>query len=140
MATSSSSKVVNAEANEYFRLLILVDSVTGIAYQLVANDPLIDTKQCQLDATLMKELGANAIRVYHVDPLADHNGCMQVFADAGIYLFVDMDSFHTYIKLVRVSSLLPDKALLISSAGCYRLESEQVRLFQTSYGRISKVR
>ncbi|KAF7510136.1 hypothetical protein GJ744_007035 [Endocarpon pusillum] len=71
----------------------------GIAYQLVANDPLIDTKQCQLDVTLMKELGANAIRVYHVDPLADHTGCMQVFADAGIYLFVDMDSFQTYIKL-----------------------------------------
>lgn len=88
----------------------------------------------------MKELGANAIRVYHVDPLADHTGCMQIFADAGIYLFVDMDSFQTYIKLVGVSSPLLDKALLIRSAGCYRLESEQVRLFQTSCGRISEVR
>jgi len=48
----------------------------------------------------MKELGANAIRVYHVDALADHSGCMQAFADVGIYLFVDLDSFRTYIKLV----------------------------------------
>lgn len=50
----------------------------------------------------MKELGANAIRVYHVDPFADHTGCMKAFADAGIYLFVDLDSFQTYIKLARV--------------------------------------
>jgi Glucanosyltransferase len=54
----------------------------------------------------MKELGANAIRVYHVDPLADHTGCMQTFADAGIYLFVDMDSFKTYIRLVRIQLTL----------------------------------
>lgn len=53
----------------------------------------------------MKELGANAIRVYHVDALADHAGCMQAFADAGIYLFVDMDSFKTYIKLVAKEGL-----------------------------------
>jgi hypothetical protein len=48
----------------------------------------------------MKQLGANAIRVYHVDPTADHSGCMNAFAAAGIYLFVDMDSFKTYISLV----------------------------------------
>lgn len=45
----------------------------------------------------MKELGANAIRVYHVDPTADHDGCMSAFADAGIYLFVDLDTFDTMI-------------------------------------------
>lgn len=74
----------------------------GIAYQLTADDPLIDTNQCQLDASLMKDLGANAIRVYHVNAFADHIGCMQAFADAGIYLFVDMDSFQTYIKLAGI--------------------------------------
>lgn len=72
----------------------------GIAYQLVPHDPLIDTKQCQLDASLMEKLGANAIRVYHVDPLGDHEGCMSAFADAGIYLFVDLDDFHTDIDPV----------------------------------------
>jgi hypothetical protein len=45
----------------------------------------------------MKELGANAIRVYHVDPDGDHDGCMQAFADNGIYLMVDLDDFDTDI-------------------------------------------
>ncbi|KAI1083720.1 glycoside hydrolase family 72 protein [Whalleya microplaca] len=45
----------------------------------------------------MKTLGANTIRVYHVDADADHSGCMSAFADAGIYTLIDMDSFDTYI-------------------------------------------
>ena len=32
----------------------------------------------------MAELGTNAIRVYHVDPNADHKGCMTALADAGM--------------------------------------------------------
>lgn len=76
-------------------------SSPGIAYQLDENDPLVNTEQCTLDAALMKTLGANTIRVYHVDSSADHTGCMNVFAQAGIYLFVDMDTFPTYIKEVR---------------------------------------
>lgn len=69
----------------------------GISYQLRPNDPLIDTEQCQRDVKLMKELGANALRVYHVDANVDHDGCMKVFADAGIYLLIDLDTFDTYI-------------------------------------------
>ena len=49
----------------------------------------------------MKTLGANTIRVYHVDPNADHDGCMTAFANAGIYLFVDLDTFTTQIQAVR---------------------------------------
>jgi len=45
----------------------------------------------------MKELGANAIRVYHVDPKQNHDSCMNTFADAGIYTLIDMDTFDTYI-------------------------------------------
>ncbi|KAN0090557.1 glycoside hydrolase family 72 protein [Hyaloscypha variabilis] len=71
--------------------------IKGIAYQLTEADPLIDTTQCQLDAVSMEALGANAIRVYHVDPSADHTGCMKAFADAGIYLFVDLETFNTAI-------------------------------------------
>ena len=58
---------------------------------------MVDTEQCKRDASLMKKLGANTIRVYHVDPKADHDGCMSAFADAGIYAMVDMDTFDTYI-------------------------------------------
>lgn len=46
----------------------------------------------------MEELGTNSIRVYHVDPDADHKGCMSTFADAGIYLWVDLDTFNTQIE------------------------------------------
>lgn len=53
----------------------------------------------------MSELGTNAIRVYHVDPSADHKGCMSAFADAGIYLFVDLDTFSTQIEQVSTSSI-----------------------------------
>lgn len=71
-----------------------------MAYQLISLDPLIDKDQCKRDAEQMKDLGANAIRVYHVDPTADHTGCMSAFEDAGIYLFVDLDTFTTQISQV----------------------------------------
>jgi hypothetical protein len=67
---------------------------------LTEADPLIDTAQCKRDATLMATLHANAIRVYHVDPDGDHSGCMTAFADAGIYLLVDLDTFTTDIDPV----------------------------------------
>ena len=45
----------------------------------------------------MKTLGANSVRVYHVDPTADHDACMSTFSDAGIYAWIDLDTFSTYI-------------------------------------------
>lgn len=45
----------------------------------------------------MKTLGANSIRVYHVDADANHDGCMSAFSDAGIYTWIDLDTFNTYI-------------------------------------------
>lgn len=72
--------------------------IKGVAYQLISLDPLTDKDQCERDAKQMKDLGANAIRVYHVDPTADHTDCMSAFEDAGIYLFVDLDTFTTQIS------------------------------------------
>ncbi|KAI9684754.1 MAG: hypothetical protein M1829_000129 [Trizodia sp. TS-e1964] len=72
--------------------------IKGIAYQLNSHDPLLDSNQCKLDASLMQTLGANTIRVYHVDASKDHKGCMDAFADKGIYLFVDLDTFNTQIE------------------------------------------
>ena len=72
----------------------------GIAYQLTAHDPLINTEQCTMDASLMHELGANTIRVYHVEASGDHKGCMDAFAEKGIYVFVDLDTFSTQISQV----------------------------------------
>lgn len=86
----------------------LVDNFAGIAYQLTPDDPLIDTEQCSRDAALMKTLGANVIRVYHVDPKGDHSGCMAEFAKAGIYTIIDMDTFSTYILPVCVCGCIDE--------------------------------
>jgi arginase family enzyme len=74
-----------------------------VSYQLRPEDPLIDTEQCLRDADLMQELGTNALRVYHVDDDVDHDGCMKVFGDKGIYLLIDLDTFDTYIAPVSPS-------------------------------------
>jgi len=84
------SKFFTEEGDQFY--------IKGVAYQLTPHDPLIDNQQCTLDAALMKELGANTIRVYHVDPSGDHKDCMDTFANAGIYLFVDLDDFPTQIS------------------------------------------
>ena len=48
-----------------------------------------------LDAASMADLGANTIRVYHVDPTLDHDACMSAFGSYGIYLWLDLDTFDT---------------------------------------------
>ena len=71
---------------------------TGIAYQLTSLDPLTNVTQCMLDATAMADLGANSIRVYHVDSTANHDACMSAFAARGIYLWLDLDTFDTQFE------------------------------------------
>lgn len=68
---------------------------TGVAYQLTPDDPLTNDTQCGLDARLMKELGANSIRVYLVDWRRHHDACMQAFQDAGIRVFLDLSNHST---------------------------------------------
>lgn len=94
MAINSSSKAC------FHLLLSLLTSnfSTGIAYQLTPDDPLVDNTQCELDAKLMSSIGTNSIRVYHVEPAQDHTDCMKTFADAGIYLWIDLDTFNTQIE------------------------------------------
>ncbi|PVH76543.1 glycoside hydrolase family 72 protein [Cadophora sp. DSE1049] len=79
------AKFFDSDGNQFF--------IKGVVYQLSNNapyDPLVDTVQCSRDATLMKSLGANTIRVYTVDSTSDHTGCMSVFEDAGIYVLVGL--------------------------------------------------
>ncbi|EIE91684.1 hypothetical protein G6F46_004831 [Rhizopus delemar] len=70
--------------------------IKGVAYQPRSQlkngnmDPLADPAACARDASLMKKLGMNVIRVYQVDPTLDHDACMASFADAGIYLILDI--------------------------------------------------
>ena len=39
-----------------------------------------------------KKLGINTVRVYTVDNTANHDACMSLFADAGIYLALDVNT------------------------------------------------
>jgi len=96
-ATTSAIDPIEVKGNKFFRKDGSQFFLKGISYQLRPDDPLIDTEQCRRDVQRMKELGTNAARVYHVDDDADHDGCMKAFADAGIYLLIDLDTFDTYI-------------------------------------------
>ena len=61
------SKFFNAEGQQvFFKGAFFLHGVwwltVGIAYQRSPYDPFVNETQCQLDAQLMKKLGANAIR------------------------------------------------------------------------------
>ena len=76
--------------------------IPGVAYSFfTVADPLQNTRQCQIDAGLIKEIGANTVRVYRVDGNANHDGCMQAFASQGIYVWVDLPSPGMSIQRVR---------------------------------------
>ncbi|KAJ1724874.1 1 3-beta-glucanosyltransferase gel4 [Coemansia erecta] len=85
------SKFFNEKTGEQFYF-------KGVAYQprtgLTAEnpDPLADTVGCKRDIELFKDLGINSIRVYEVDYNKNHDTCMKLLEDAGIYLILDMPS------------------------------------------------
>ncbi|KAE8142850.1 Glucanosyltransferase-domain-containing protein [Aspergillus pseudotamarii] len=54
------------------------------------KDPLADATACKRDVPIMQELNTNTIRVYAIDPTANHTVCMQLLADAGIYVVSDL--------------------------------------------------
>ncbi|KAL2126301.1 hypothetical protein VTI74DRAFT_1225 [Chaetomium olivicolor] len=81
------TKLYDNDGNQFF--------IKGVAY-VTGNDnsdPLVDTKQCQADAPLMKKAGINTVYVYTVDTKQDHDGCMKVLADNGIYVWLQLADF-----------------------------------------------
>lgn len=108
--------------------------IKGVAYQLVQNDPLTNTNQCQLDAALMKQLGANTIRVYHVDAAGDHTGCMNAFASAGIYLFVDLDSQSTEMPYTTGIREADGSSWTQNKSDAYRAVMDNFQQFENTAG------
>lgn len=56
------------------------------------NDVLTEPSACARDAYLLNKLGANAIRVYAVSPWNNHDECMSIFNEAGIYVLLDVNT------------------------------------------------
>lgn len=57
-----------------------------------SSDALTDPQICQRDAFLLNQLGANAIRVYSVSPWLNHDECMTIYNNAGIYVLLDVNT------------------------------------------------
>jgi len=53
---------------------------------------LANPTTCRRDIQKFAELGLNTVRIYTVDNSADHSECMQLLADNGIYLVLDVNS------------------------------------------------
>jgi hypothetical protein len=72
----------------------MINLILGIQYDRFVNDSLSDGEQCQKDATLMKAMGLNSIRIREggVDTTVDHSACMNIFADNGIYAWIHLEN------------------------------------------------
>ncbi|MCJ1471530.1 1,3-beta-glucanosyltransferase gas1 [Lambiella insularis] len=78
--------------------------IKGVAYQQdvggngtsSANvnfvDPLTDVAGCTRDIPYLQNLQTNTVRVYAIDPTKDHSQCMQMLANAGIYVIADLSA------------------------------------------------
>jgi hypothetical protein len=56
------------------------------------KDNLADVNHCRRDIAYFKKLNINTVRVYAIDNTANHDECMQLLADAGIYLALDINT------------------------------------------------
>jgi hypothetical protein len=59
---------------------------TGGSY----SDPLSEEANCKRDVPIMLEAGTNTIRAYSINPDKDHDACMRLLEEAGIYVIADL--------------------------------------------------
>jgi hypothetical protein len=72
--------------------------IRGVAYQEPSTssssfiDPLADISTCQRDIPYLTAIRTNTIRVYGVQANNTHDDCVNAFADADIYIIIDLGS------------------------------------------------
>ncbi|KAG9243969.1 1,3-beta-glucanosyltransferase [Calycina marina] len=93
--TSANLTAITVKGNAFFK----GDDrfyIRGVDYQPGGSsdlaDPIANVTTCTRDIAKFKDLGINTIRIYTVDNSADHDDCMQLLADAGIYLVLDVNT------------------------------------------------
>lgn len=55
-------------------------------------DALSDPETCYRDAYVFQQLGINTVRIYSLNPDLDHDECMTILNNAGIYVLLDVNS------------------------------------------------
>ncbi|KAJ2719079.1 1 3-beta-glucanosyltransferase gel4, partial [Coemansia sp. Cherry 401B] len=85
------SKFFNSKSGEQF-FIKGVDYQPDITSTSQIRDPLADKAGCTRDLPFLKDLGVNAIRVYQTEPFGNHDDCMNMLADAGIYVMLDLST------------------------------------------------
>lgn len=76
--------------------------IKGVDYQIGGSssysgnaddgDVLSDADVCYRDAYVLQQAQVNTIRIYTVNPDVNHDKCMSIFNDAGIYVILDVNS------------------------------------------------
>ncbi|CCD27295.1 putative 1,3-beta-glucanosyltransferase NDAI_0K01040 [Naumovozyma dairenensis CBS 421] len=56
------------------------------------SDVLSDAEACARDAFVFQQLGINTVRIYSLNPDVNHDKCMTILNDAGIYVMLDVNS------------------------------------------------
>ena len=68
----------------------------GVDYQPGGSskleDPIATEEDCTRDIEKFVKLGINTVRIYSVDNSKPHDVCMNLLADAGIYLVLDVNT------------------------------------------------
>ncbi|KAJ5194544.1 CAZyme family GH72 [Penicillium cinerascens] len=83
---------VNSKTKERFQIIGVDYQPGGTNAVNTKSDPLTDSDACMRDAALMQRLGINTIRIYNMQPTLNHDKCVSIFSEAGIYMILDVNS------------------------------------------------